>query len=376
MRKKAIALVSMPLALALAVAPFNVGVVSGQQAGAVVASGLNGPMGVLVTSDGSVWVIDTGVGGDKELELLAPSSGALTAATYGETARIVRIAPDRSVTEVATLPSVWMGPGDSFGGARLAMLNGTLYATSGARSTEWETIPVSKMATVVKIDHGQATVLTDLWSLESAKNPDGFTPLESNPYGLAAGPDGNLWVTDAAGNDLVRIDPTTGRAEVVAVFEPLPSPIPNPNRGDEMVSDPVPTGVTFDDDGNIYVSLLPGFPFIPGSGKVVRVSSAGEVSDYATGLTMLTDIRMAPDGHLYAVSIGRFTQQGPVPNTGAIIRVEEGAASREVLSGLTFPTSIDFNAAGDAYVTINGMGEPGKGEVVMYKGLASRSGPR
>ena len=90
---------------------------------------------------------------------------------------------------------------------------------------------------------------------------------------------------------------------------------------------------------------------------------------------MLTDIRRGPDGFFYVVSMGEFTGQGPVPNTGAILRITEGAASEEVIGALSFPTSIAFNQAGDAYVTINGAGLPGTGEVVMYKALAPRSPP-
>jgi hypothetical protein len=104
------------------------------------------------------------------------------------------------------------------------------------------------------------------------------------------------------------------------------------------------------------------------------VTADGQVSDYATGLTMLTDLRSGPDGNLYAVQIGVFTEQGPTPNSGAIIRVKEGDASEVVLSGLSFPTSIDFNAAGDAYVTLNGIGAPGSGEVVKYTGLTGQAG--
>lgn len=374
MSTKPIALVSIPLALALAPVPFAAAAVSAQDRGTTVARGLNGPMGVLVGPDGSVWVVDTGVGGDTEVRMPAPATGELITARFGESARLVRIAPDGTQSDVANLPSLLISPEESAGGARLAMRNGTLYATSGAwiGGAEGERLP--RMAAVVRIDDGQVTEVANTWDLESSRNPDGFV-LESNPYGLAAGPDGNLWVTDAAGNDLLKIDPATGHVELVAVFDGVLSPIPNPNRGGAMESDPVPTGVTFDEDGNLYVSLLPGIPFLPGSGKVVKVTSDGEIVDYATGLTMVTDLRMGPDGHLYAVSIGRFTQEGPVPNSGAVIRVREGTGSEEVLSGLSFPTSIDFNPAGDAYVTMNGVGAPGTGEVVMYKGLAARSGP-
>ena len=365
MRKQAIAMTGLALGLTLAMAPFGVGVASAQQEGTTVGTGLNGPMGVLVNSDGSVWVVETGVGGETELELSNPVTGAKSTFAFGETARLIQIRPDGDQIEVATLPSLYLRPGEGAGGARLAILDGTLFATVGAFSDD----PVPMMAAVVRIEDGRVTEVASTWDFENSRNPDGFL-LASNPFGLAAGPDGNLWVADAAGNDLLKINPATGQVDVVAVFGGVPSPIPNPNRGDAMESDPVPTGVTFDDDGNVYVSLLPGVPFLPGSAKVVKVSSDGEISDYATGLTMLTDLRTGPDGHLYAVSLGRFTEQGPVPNSGAIIRVEEGPASEEVVSGLSFPTSIDFNAAGDAYVTINGMGEPGTGEVVMYEGVA------
>ncbi len=141
-----------------------------------------------------------------------------------------------------------------------------------------------------------------------------------------------------------------------------------------METDPVPTAVAFDGDGNMYVSLLPGFPFLPGSAKVVKVTADGQVSDYATGLTMITDLRSGPDGQLYAVQMGQFTEQGPVPNSGAILRIKEGGASEAVLSGLSFPTSIDFTTAGDAYVTTNGVGAPGSGELVLFTGVTSLEG--
>lgn len=374
MRKRGITALGGGLAFALGGICFSASAVEAQESPTTVASGLNGPMGVLVTSDGSVWVIETGVGGETEIRMPAPASGEMTTAKYGETARVIRIAPDGAETEVASLPSLVIGPFDSFGGARLAMLEGTLYATSGGWGAYMESDPPPLMAAVVRIEEGRVEEVANIWEIEHGQNPDGLH-LESNPFGLAAGPDGNLWMTDAAGNSLLKVDPVTGRAEVVTVFEAVPSPIPNPARGGAMETDPVPTGLAFDRDGDLYVALLAGFPFAPGSSKVVRVTTDGRVSDYATGLTMLTDLRPGPDGHLYAVSFGRFTQQGPVPNSGAIIRVKEGTGSVEVVSGLSFPTSVDFNAAGDAYVTLNGMAETGTGEVVMYEGLAGRSGP-
>jgi hypothetical protein len=367
--KKLMLVVSTIFILALALVPLA----SAQGGGVSVGGGFNGPQGVLVAPDGSVWVIDSGVGGDTELAFVDPETGEDATATFGETARVVRIDPDGTQTVAATLPSLFLGE-DALGGARLALMDGALYATSGGWMDVGSPIPSPAMAAVVKIEEGAATPVASGWDLEEAQNPGGFI-LDSHPYDLAAGPDGMLWVADAGANDLWKFDPMGGEAQLVAAFsQGVPSPLPNPNRGGAMESDPVPTGIAFDGSGNAYVSFLPGFPFLPGSAKVVRVSSDGQVSDYATGLTMITDLQTGPDGQMYAVQIGQFTEQGPVPNSGAIIRVKEGDASEVVTSGLSFPTSIDFNAGGDAYVTINGLGAPGSGEVVMFAALTAQPG--
>jgi sugar lactone lactonase YvrE len=363
--------VSLVFILILSLLPLA-GMSSAQGEGTTVATGLNGPMGVLVAPDGSVWVIDSGTGGETEVPGVNPQTGEVITATLGDTAQVVQITPDGQQTVVANLPSILQGM-EATGGARLALLDDTLYATTGFWIEDAGPDAAPNMAIVARIDGDQVTEVANLWNLERDQNPGGFIQ-EAHPYGLAAGPDGNLWVTEAGANDLLRINPATGEVEVVTVFDGVPSPLPNEARDGAMESDPVPTGIVFGQDGNAYVSFLPGFPFLPGSAKVVRVTPDGEVSDYATGLTMLTDLRAGPDGNMYAVQIGQFTEQGPVPNSGAIIRIQEGDASEVVLSNLSFPTSIDFNADGDAYVTINGVGAPGSGEVVMYSGLTSQEG--
>jgi len=335
------------------------------------ATGLNGPQGVLVDPDGNVWVIDSGLGGEQEIPFLAPGIGPVTA-TYGESARVVKITPDGTQADIAMLPSVAAGQ-ELIGGARLALLDGNLYATSGQWVVEAGPDRLPNTGAVVQIVDGAVTEVANTWEIENAENPGGFA-VDTHPYGLAAGTDGMLWVADAGANDLLKVDPATGAVEVVAVFAGLPGPLPNPGRGDAQEMDPVPTGVTQDADGNAYVSLLSGFPFIPGSAKVLKVAADGTVSDYATGLTMLTDLRTAPDGQMYAVQFAIFGEQGPTPNSGAVIRIQEGDTSEVIVDGLAFPTSLDFNAAGDAYVTINGVGAPGSGAVIVLAGLTERVG--
>ncbi len=343
-------------------------------AGEVIATGLNGPMGVLVDPNGDIWVIDSGLGGEEPIQTVDPEAGAPVEGTFGMTSRIVKIsAADGTATDVANVASVAIAAGAS-GGNRLALLDGKLYATIGEWLSTPDTNPPAGSAIVAEIgEDGTVTQLTDSWAFERDSNPYGVV-LHAHPYGILGGPDGYLWVADAGGNNLQRIDPATGEIEVVAVFEPLPGVFPRPDYDNQMLTDPVPTGVAIGADGGVYVSLLSGAPFVPGNAKVMKVAEDGTISDYATGLTMLTDLRAGPDGELYAVTFAVFGQQGPVPNSGAVIRVKEGDASEIVIPGLTYPTSIDFNADGDAFVTVNGVGAPGSGEVVKFAGATEMAG--
>jgi hypothetical protein len=201
------------------------------------------------------------------------------------------------------------------GGARLALLDGELYATSGQWLTENGEDRQEFMGAVVKIGlDGSLEEVADTWAYEEANNPDGLV-MDSHPYGITAGPDGWLWVADAGANSLYRVDPASGDIEgVVGFSEGLPGPFPNPFREGREEADPVPTRVAFGEDGTVYVSLLGGFPFLPGATKVVIVSEDGEISDFATGLT------------------------------------------------------------GNAYVALNGVGAPGSGAIVKIAGLTDREG--
>jgi len=336
--------------------------------GTVVASGFNGPMGVMVDAAGNVWVVDSGTGGDETMVFPSLEDGTPTELAFGNTARLVRVSPDGTSTDLAYFPSVAY-PEGAEGANRVAMLNGTVYVSSGAWSDGRDMDRIPLMGAVCRFEDGKITEVANTWDLEESQNPAGAL-VESHTFGLTAGPDGMLWVADAAGNDLLRVDPSSGAVELVAVFDAMPGPIPNPNRGGAHEIEPVPTSVAFDDAGNIFVSLLSGVPFIPGKSKVVQVSRDGTVTDYSTDLTMLTDLKEAPDGALYAVSMGIFAEEGPEPNSGAVLRIGPGT-SETVISGLSLPTALAFDAAGNAYVTTNGLGAPGSGQVLKFQGVAA-----
>lgn len=326
-----------------------------------VATGFNGPQGVFVAADGSVWVADGGIPGGATLPVVGGNPVAL-----GSNARIVRVAADGTQSVQATLPTIaWPSDQDNAGAARITVLNGQVYATNGSWNEAFDSARLTNMAAIVRVAGGTATEVANGWDLESSQNPAGGEK-DSHPYGLTAGSDGNLYVTDAGGNDLLRVNPTNGQVSLVAVF----APFPNNSGVGPPVSEAVPTGVVANSDGSFYVSLLRGFPFTPATTKVVKVAANGAVSDYAEGLTSLTDLRRGPDGNLYAIQFAVFGQQGPAPNSGALVRIKPGFTSETVVSNLSFPTSVAFNSAGDAFITIDGVGAPGSGAVVKYTGVA------
>lgn len=342
--------------------------------GEIVMGGLNGPQGLYIDAEGSLWVIDSGAGGDEEIEFIDPTTFEVIPATFGNSAVIMRMSPGGEPEVAALLPSIAVGQ-DFIGGARLVELDGEVYATVGV----WqiflgEEVTQPLQAQVVRIEDGEGVTVADLWAHELENNPDGTDNRESHPYGIAAGPDGLLYVADAAANALISVDPASGETMTVAAFDGMPGVFPNPFRGGELIRDPVPTAVVFDAEGSIFVSLLSGAPFIPGTASVVSVSADGEVSEFATGFTMLTDLKLGPDGNFYAVQFGLFTPEGPVFNSGSIVRIMPDGSSELLIEGLPFATAIAIDADGNGYVAINGVAIPGAGMVVYYEGLTAMEG--
>lgn len=341
--------------------------------GEVLAEGLNTPQGLLVDENGDVWVIDTGVGGEESVRFLDPETEEIGDATRGNSTLVQRIDADGEVTEEARLPSVSAGS-EFLGGGRLALVDGELYATVGAWAPDLEPEEGPIPAGVYRVADGGAEMVGEIWAYERDNNPDGNV-LDSHPYGLAASPSGRLWTTDSGGNALYLVNPEDGSVQLITAFDPLPGAFPNENYEGEALADAVPTGVVVDEDGSGYVALLTGGPFTPGSAKVMRIWRDGAATDWATGLTMLTDLRRGPDGELYATQFARFGPEGPDPASGAIVRVREGDASELVVSGLAYPTSLDFAEDGTAYVTqYGGFSPPGEGQVLRFDDLTDVEG--
>ena len=332
----------------------------------VVATGLNRPQGVLVTKDGTLYVSDDGSGGDTTFT--APAQGGGTQeGSFGETGRVVKVEPDGTESVAAPLLSVSLPALGPTAGGKLAVIGSDVYVANGIWNAGYSVPRPPKAAAVLKVEGGTTTEVADLFAFEEANNPDEVPAseggIDSHAYGLTAGPDDQLYVADAGANALLKVDPETGDVSLVAALQGLI----------DTDTSSVPTGVTFGTDGAIYVSLLSGFPFTSGASRVVRVED-GAVSDFATGLTLLTDVELGPDDRLYAVSFGEFDAKATppyLPNKGSIVRLDAEGKQETILSNLNYPTSIAFNTEGDAFISTNGLGvgAPATGEVVRYPQL-------
>lgn len=123
--------------------------------------------------------------------------------------------------------------------------------------------------------HGGLQQVADLIAYQAVDiDPDTTdgNPTESNPYGLAALPNGDALVADAAGNDVLRVD-RKGTIRTVARFKPelvATDHIPDFPGPPALPAESVPTSIAVTRHG-IYVGELKGFPFRPGSSNVYKL---------------------------------------------------------------------------------------------------------
>ncbi|HEX7037651.1 MAG TPA: ScyD/ScyE family protein [Pseudomonadales bacterium] len=118
----------------------------------------------------------------------------------------------------------------------------------------------------------------------------------------------------------------------------------------------VPTGLA-GEFGTVYVAELGPVPNLPEDGKVTSFPLLAPGTDraaVASGVSMIVDVELGPDGALYALSQGDIGSEVPgapaAPNTGRLLQVKKDGTFKVLARRIDRPTSLDF-ACGRAHVT-------------------------
>jgi YD repeat-containing protein len=153
------------------------------------------------------------------------------------------------------------------------------------------TLPSGAKTWMPTVSDGPAAsdTMTDTYETAEAVNEYAL-PAGREPWGIAAGPDGNLWFTDVAAGKIGKMM-TSG----VATEYSLPS-------GSE------PTGIVSGPEGDLW--------YVNGGGEIGKITTAGVATEYALHTSSVLSIAVGPEGDLWFTStegkVGKVTAAGEV----------------------------------------------------------------
>ncbi|MEA5620007.1 ScyD/ScyE family protein [Cronbergia sp. UHCC 0137] len=325
----------------------------------ILASELQNPRGMTIGSDGNLYFTEAGNGGNGTS--VVAGNGATV--FYGETGRISSYNPETNnitplITNLASLATSQGGGGTGI--ADLAFdSEGNLYGLMGLGGNPEirTTLGISEFGQVIAIDLSGTPSwenIADIAAFEAENNPDGGD-INSNPYSLVIDQNGTIFVSDAGGNNVLKVNDSTVSLETVLVPLPMES---------------VPTGMAIGVDNLPYVGQLTGFPFPVGAANVYSLQE-GESSIFASGFSYITDIAFGADNSLYVLEYGKDFLAGDFQ--GSLWEVKpDGTRSKIVSGGLFNPIGL---AVDNERIYIANRGNiAGIGEIIELLNLNTFSG--
>lgn len=277
-----------------------------------VASGFAAPLGITHDANNNLWITEQGDG-------------------KGKTGKISVITPDGKVYPGITGFNSVISPEKAPSGlTHLTYKDGKLYILHGADGKLF-------IADISKFKPGtdpaiEANTLTfePIGAFVLGSNFK-IHKHDSNLFNLTWGPEGDLYITDAAANAVVH-RAADKSLTIFTEFDPYYTPTDT--------IDFVPTGIVFD-GSKFLVTSLSGGPFIKGLATIKQVSKSGVITPYKEGFTTLVDIVLTPGNKPIVLSLAEFSFALTPPNfaplTGKII----GDDGTVIIDGLTMSTDLE-----------------------------------
>ncbi|GAB4016566.1 hypothetical protein GCM10028808_45420 [Spirosoma migulaei] len=176
---------------------------------------------------------------------------------------------------------------------------------------------------------------------------------ESHLYNMTLGPDGALYMSDAAANAIIRRS-KTGQLSVVTAVPGIANPNPaGPPPGPPFIES-VPTGITYDGK-QFAISTLLGFPFPAGKAIIYQMDLAGKLNVFQQTFNSMVDIENDGNGNYLALEFAIFGPTGFTPKTGRLLRAK-GTSSDLLIDKLNMPTDLKLIDSHTAYLTSMGDG--------------------
>jgi hypothetical protein len=317
----------------------------------VLLDNLNSPRRVTFSDDGVLYVVESGDGGEELIP--GPFDGDVL---FGLSAQVSAYRDGELVTVVDGLPSVQVqsapgAPIEVLGAMDVAILDDELWVLTGHQLPD-----IDMAGTIIGYDaDGEIFQTVDLAAYELANDTDGTGELFSNAASIEFYPNSTIALIADSGANAVLRKAEDGTITVTHVWE----------------NNPVPTGLSFSDDGTIYaVGFLSPYPFTAGTARVdVYNADTDDLLVSYEGLTTVTDVFIEADGTILAVQYALFDLElgGWQPNSGSLVAIAPDGTISTVLSNLNFPFGIAKHPTQDLYaLTVNAVGELGTGQVITF----------
>lgn len=361
----------------------------------VIADGLNNPRNIAFGSDGSLYVTESGSGGDGADGRCIPSpSAGYIPLCAGQNGTLLRINQDGTKTSiVSNLTSLALSPSgeqaagpadikfDSQGNAYL------LTGLAGDPANRDTILQAPDLGRLYKVDlaTGGLTSIADFATYETNNNPDG-TDLISNPYAFAIKGD-TAYVVDGGGNTIYSVGLDGSGIKDVAAF-PLKvidrDKLEYPDLGPDIdpstlpvTQQSVPTGIAIAPDGSLTVSEYTYFPYPEGEARIFKVDPFDlSIQTIADGFTQLTGVAYDPEGNLYALqhintSEWKEIQQGGIITgdiSGSLIKIAKDGTRKTIWDGdgLEAASGITYGPDGNLYIS-NRARLAGTGQVIRIE---------